>query len=264
MKCPEVTRLYKFYAYNANSLAVLLDKAVWFSKPGTLNDPFDIDIDFHMPTISPCELKYMICAAKGMPGLSKAQLEQYEALERDIPNLSCDDYEGIRRCFNTDSNNRFREDRKNWGVFCMSATNENILMWSHYADHHKGFCVEFLRSPENCLGNSDKTRPVNYSCQYPKPNPFDEKSYDEVFFTKAIGWKHEEEWRILDDEGDVARPLPGDITAIIFGLQMSAVHRRTVINILSSNPSILLRTAGKVPNEFRLKIVDCKPEDLFE
>ena len=28
-------------------------------------------------------------------------------------------------------------------VACFSETKESILMWSHYADNHKGFCVEY-------------------------------------------------------------------------------------------------------------------------
>ncbi|MGM3299107.1 DUF2971 domain-containing protein, partial [Bacillus cereus group sp. BC229] len=32
-------------------------------------------------------------------------------------------------------------------------------MWSHYADQHQGFCVEFNRDKNNSLG-SRKTLPV--------------------------------------------------------------------------------------------------------
>jgi hypothetical protein len=28
-------------------------------------------------------------------------------------------------------------------IFCLSAINNNLLMWSHYSDCHKGFCIEY-------------------------------------------------------------------------------------------------------------------------
>ncbi|TOC13300.1 hypothetical protein CGJ90_24575, partial [Vibrio parahaemolyticus] len=35
-----------------------------------------------------------------------------------------------------------------FGICSLSKTFENILMWSHYADNHKGFVVEF-ETPTN-------------------------------------------------------------------------------------------------------------------
>ena len=32
------------------------------------------------------------------------------------------------------------------GVLCLSACDNSILMWSHYADEHKGFCIGFNNS----------------------------------------------------------------------------------------------------------------------
>lgn len=28
-------------------------------------------------------------------------------------------------------------------ILCLTQSHDNFLMWSHYADHHRGFCVEF-------------------------------------------------------------------------------------------------------------------------
>jgi hypothetical protein len=205
----------------------------------------------------------MIDAAKRKPGISRQKLRAYEDLERSIPNLKRDDYETIKDIFNKISNNQFREDRRNWGVFCMSESNKNLQMWSHYADHHKGFCVEFLRSSKNYLGNLEKTRPVIYSCEYPAADPTsdgrEEYCYDDLFFTKAKGWAYEKEWRMLNDKGDVLEPLPGDISAIIFGLKMPLQHRARIKNILSKTTGIIFQRAERVPNQFNLKIVDCKP-----
>jgi hypothetical protein len=42
---------------------------------------------------------------------------------------------------------------KELGVVCLSEINNDILMWSHYADGHTGFCIEFERSEINPTGN---------------------------------------------------------------------------------------------------------------
>ncbi|MBK8112877.1 MAG: DUF2971 domain-containing protein [Saprospiraceae bacterium] len=41
--------------------------------------------------------------------------------------------------------NSFLRERflKSHNVFCLSEENDNLLLWSHYADCHKGYCVEY-------------------------------------------------------------------------------------------------------------------------
>jgi hypothetical protein len=29
------------------------------------------------------------------------------------------------------------------GIYCVSTNYDDVLMWSHYADSHKGICLEF-------------------------------------------------------------------------------------------------------------------------
>lgn len=134
-------------------------------------------------------------------------------------------------------NEKFRDDTKDLGVFCMCEHPEDIPMWSHYADIHRGFCIQFVRNPKNKLGNIEMTRPVLYSREYPSPDPFTENGreriYDELFFTKAKGWEYEKEWRMLNEQGDIELPVPGAISAVIFRLNMPKPQRKTIKNILS-------------------------------
>ena len=135
-------------------------------------------------------------------------------------------------------------------------------MWSNYADCHKGFCVEFIRSSQNILGNIDITNPVIYSCNFLSPSPFSDEgrnsSFDDLFLTKSKEWSYEKEWRLINEKGDITLPLPGDISAIIFGLKMPLKNKKTIKNIFAGNPNIIYRQAEKVPNSFKLKIVDCE------
>jgi hypothetical protein len=254
MKYPEITHLHKFYTFNAHSLSVLINKKVWFSKPATLNDPFDIDIDFTY-SISPSNFNYMIKILKSQNGISNERLEELREIEQKIPDQNA--LNEMSRAMNK----KFRDDRKKWGVFCMCESPKNILMWSHYADRHRGFCIQFARSPKNKLGNIEMTRPVSYGCEYPSPDPYTENGmeriYDELFFTKAKGWEYEKEWRMLNEKGDIELPIPGDISSIIFGLNMPEPQRKTIKNILSDKQEINNLQAIKVKNKFELEIIEC-------
>jgi|AntAceMinimDraft_9_1070365.scaffolds.fasta_scaffold04417_2 hypothetical protein len=252
MEYPAIKYLYKFYSYNVHSLSVLINNKVRFSKPEALNDPFDIDIDFISP-ISPDNFVYKMKVLKNNGMISKEQFEDYE---KYIP-----DHEALNEISEI-MNEKFRDDIKKWGVFCMCEHPKNILMWSHYADHHKGFCVKFIRNEKSQLGDIEKTRPVNYSCKYPSPDPFSEngmeKLFDELFFTKAKNWEYEKEWRMLNEEGGIELLVPGKITAIIFGLKMPVQERETIKNILSHRKNISFLKTIKVKNRYELEIVEVK------
>ncbi len=248
MKYPEITRLYKFYAYNVNSLSVLINRAFWFTKPDSFNDPFDCKVPFDN-RINLEELRRFLPRYRRYRGISKKQAE------KDIQQII--DSKG-------QADTKFTEvwsivlkaadeDLRNSGVFCLSQCNTNILMWSHYADNHKGFCIEFVRGPQNVLGDYDKTRPVKYRAEYPVISPLSLKAPDLKFWSKAADWKYEKEWRLINPQGDIEIPLSVEIFAIIFGLDMTERHKTTIRNIV---PNTRYRQCTKVSNQFGLKIVD--------
>lgn len=67
-----------------------------------------------------------------------------------------------------------QEVRKNTGIYCFTKSEDNILMWSHYANEHKGICLEFDHSDPDLFTAAK----VNYCCDYPKVNYFT-STYDE-------------------------------------------------------------------------------------
>lgn len=97
-------------------------------------------------------------------------------------------------------------------IGCLTTSYENKLMWSHYADSHKGFCIEYDFSTDIKKANSLILLPVVYSDERVQV-PFDIKlgDYDRDFnvrkkantimfenlFTKDRVWTYENEWRIL-------------------------------------------------------------------
>ncbi len=51
------------------------------------------------------------------------------------------------------------------GVLTLSESPEQILLWSHYADDHKGICLEF--DVERCASQFPRLQPVRYSSDAP-------------------------------------------------------------------------------------------------
>ncbi|WP_428851637.1 DUF2971 domain-containing protein [Imbroritus primus] len=83
---------------------------------------------------------------------------------------------------------------KNTGVFCTSKDNTHPLMWSHYADNHRGVCIGFSAlMPPLALA-----QPVIYSPTRPVlkfgNNP-DEIS--KALCHKADFWQYEREYRVI-------------------------------------------------------------------
>lgn len=87
---------------------------------------------------------------------------------------------------------------KECGIFSMSKNNNNILLWSHYANSHAGICIEF-KVDEEFFGHASK---ITYSDDYPKVDYlkniiFDKNQADKAILTKSKLWQYEEEYRII-------------------------------------------------------------------
>lgn len=103
---------------------------------------------------------------------------------------------------------------KFFGILSLTQTNDNITMWSHYAQNHEGFVIEF--DPENKFFNKRRTendslgflRKVKYSAERPdielisfkKPvNEFVEFIATNILYTKSQDWSDEKELRLVSD-----------------------------------------------------------------
>ncbi len=65
-------------------------------------------------------------------------------------------------------------------------------MWSHYADHHRGFCVGFRFWPTN-NNYFQYARKVEYQEELPKPQLYEdtEEFVKKVFLIKSKQWEYE-------------------------------------------------------------------------
>jgi DUF2971 family protein len=162
-------------------------------------------------------------------------------------------------------------------IFCVSEVNDDLLMWAHYADEHKG-CVIKLTLPENppgcwSLGKVQYTEdlPVHETTEQMVDSMLGlwcsdpEETAKKLLFTKSCHWAYEREWRrIVKHEGtdnlkegyhciDITKE---NILAVYLGLKMAEKDELNIVRILKENLSnVEIYKAEKDKNRFRLNFI---------
>lgn len=244
MKAPDF--LYKYQRLTAHSLAAQLNESVWLAKPSTFNDPFDCAL-----TLSKDSLNGAI--GHVIERLVRDAIEAGHSVE-SIRAITDDDREAFEKLRDS-----LRNTANNVGVLSLAATPSHMLMWSHYADQHKGFCVEYDCREGTDLRNMAK--PVIYLDEYPPlsiediSGPNKNRFLSVALFSKAKHWEYEQEWRVVQAEGNRVFSAPSKVTAIIFGVKMSLEDRVMMKSALRSKPWIEFREAKLADGKFEIDIV---------
>ena len=236
---PLPTHLYKYHQFSATALSNLVGRKIWFSRPSSFNDPYDCRIA-PKTEISDESIERFLKAKFGdQRGAELASKHRgtdgkfdKDTLEQLQQRLS-EDFEKLRHEM---SNNR--------GVCCLSAKKDDLLMWSHYADSHKGFCLEFCTSDERFA----RAQKVEYSKVIPTVDPVaavlgeGHSARTAMIFTKMKCWEYEEEWRIFHKKPSTAYGYGVNaLTGIYFGSEMERAHIEIIALILKNSPTKLYR-----------------------
>jgi hypothetical protein len=215
--------IFKFYPISFSLVKTLLYKEVWFSSLKSFNDPFEAEFKIKSTGGELDEYAHYFYSTymdyQGEP-LNYVMMKYHENPEYLFKDLK-------------DTYRDFLDER--YGVSCFSRKYNNILMWSHYADSHKGVCLVFNKQKlyENFKKNeikifepediyTDKLIEVKTSFTHKKAT-FDNS--DVVIQKKSKLWEYEEEVRFILDlsKNHKNRFVPFDTThleAIILGDQV--------------------------------------------
>lgn len=109
-------------------------------------------------------------------------------------------------------------------ISCFSENKDSILMWSYYADSHKGVCLEFDFGNEVWAKKCNK---VQYS------NHFNVNSKNNHYFIKSSQWQHEQEWRIVKRGSEYEQM--DNIVSIYLGSRMAYEERQEFIKLAIQN-----------------------------
>lgn len=249
------TVFYKYRPISKYTDSLLINNELYFNHPDNFNDPFDCKLDcYHKGTrdewiafftqrgIHPVEahniireyLKKGIMKQKSngilLDNTKKNNLELYK------------DVNGI-----LDVGNKLRP-------CCFSELSNNILMWSHYAQDHKGICLIFKSVDIGDYCSLPLSSPhllpfckVKYTDDKPKKvNLLDMNNEEEItrimefMRIKSKNWEYEKERRLLatiyDREGKETIKFQKDALAgVIFGLNIEPDAARHIKELVDEH-----------------------------
>ncbi len=210
--------------------SVLIDSQLYFSTPIQLNDPFDSKITFDY---------------KASEDKKKIKLKElYRARYPDAPayevNKKVREVIKQKKHLHMDSFGDQNAYNEKFGICCFTKKNNNILMWSHYADSHKGICYIFNHKKNDMFWGS--AHEIKYRNKYPffKYYYFNtEEVIVDILLTKYIDWKYEEEWRLVAFPKQINQAkqpglIPFDSTSllgVILGAKISDKDKNLVFKV---------------------------------
>lgn len=257
----QVIYRYKYLPFNEGSLQTILGGTIKFSNALDFNDPFDCHPHFDLTHISemPNLKPELFRAAAQRRGLSPAQRLARKG-------------EFLARLRESIQNGSFRRDQvKNIGVVSLSRNGNNVLMWSHYGDLHRGFMLEF-RIP--IFGNTSDSVvaldrllpfPVKYQSKRPSIKIGQELPDDvveKILLTKSKDWAYEQEERVVyQGRGPGIYSYRRDeiLASVVTGLKMPAADRQKLELAVrhaakSGLQGLALYDAREIPTDFGISI----------
>lgn len=121
------------------------------------------------------------------------------------------------------------------GVCCLSQKYNNLLMWAHYGNDHKGVVLKFKMDKD--LSFFSPLFKVDYCADFPKYNYFkNNKGLDHIQVkTKSIDWAYEEEMRIIKEKEGLYQFNKIALFSIYFGLRTPQDEIDNIIKLATEN-----------------------------
>ena len=240
--------IYKYVSQGA-ARKIITNCSVRFGRPSGMNDPFDVYLE-DLFNLTVKELQ-----ARAIPelldllltnpahfqkfvGADPAEIERVVAIMNSIPpHERPAHYAIIAAALFEENDEAFAEMSRsleierqqivaqfeNTALFCITRSRDNLLMWAHYADQHRGIVLGFRPDMERDSFLA-VAKPVQYSDRRPAfYRGLDEKiamnrpwTADEItefrnalIYSKSTHWSYEEELRI-----DIPHGVPAGQEAI--------------------------------------------------
>ena len=258
-------RLYKYRKFNASTLRLISQGEAYYADPRTFNDPLDcrpvIRIDTDVQALEKVCYRMLVLVHGKPRALDIMNNHRYLSTEygnfrKDQAATDCYT-EGLRQ----EIKGLLYEEMRENGVLSLGARWDCPLMWSHYADEHRGLCIEYNVANHKC----DQLSKVDYasSGEIAVSDLFSWKVrgsdaarvsvHNAFFYAKAGQWRYEREWRdVATTSGAVDSPFA--ISAIHFGLRCDYAVVTSVVKLFSNaSRKIAFFDIYREDESFRLK-----------
>jgi hypothetical protein len=159
------SRLYKYRRFSKEHFDALRRNVLWLSSPDRLNDPYEASVSFDLDRFSvedrtPQEFLDFMTTRKKTRRRSKPQplvrpirsdqwrrrifSELAEEMEAGPKEALLTYIEAFFKQYHEEQIRRMSDAfRRGFSVLSMSENCSSTLMWAHYSDGHKGFCIEY-------------------------------------------------------------------------------------------------------------------------
>ncbi|WP_026709284.1 DUF2971 domain-containing protein [Flavobacterium frigidarium] len=257
-KYPRTVYKYRNWEDNYHK-KILTDNEIFLSPPNLFNDPFDCRIYDDYSWVYD-EQKRNAHIEKSLIENKDYIIKEHGSIEKGrkliVENFA---YPVIFQARSEKSADDFND--KHIGIVSFAENCDSILMWSHYANHHKGFSVGFDERKLKVSGLFDLCESVIYSEEMPNLYIDDRRTKKiNVQLHKSIEWEYEREYRAISlfNNEQIKKPShrivnfnDSYIKEIVFGLLTPEEHKKEIAEI-AKNKNIPLFEMKKIPLKFKL------------
>lgn len=275
-------KVFKFRSGNENDLDALFENFMWFSGLSDLNDPYEgyasfenagIDDDFRE--------RFLASVYAKQPKKEVSPEVEASVYRKDYEadtGTSFSDYVDAKAIEIIES---FYDEHKNdFKILSLSLAKDshehpaplnNMLMWSHYANGFKGFCVEYdyekLKTSIETNANIElATSQVKYATDGKLPTAqmktFMQSTIDDsrdfsleilsAFTKKEQSWSYENEVRFMSEKGGKHYYSPDCINAVYISEKTPNWLKSSLLSNLSlKKADIKIYLVGLHPREYK-------------
>lgn len=138
------------------------------------------------------------------------------------------------------------------GVCSFSTCRDNKVMWSHYSNCYKGYCIEYKIKNKNQImhnflpvvykrniNNNITVKLIEFAMENIVRNltageiPTNIGSFNELLCTKDKDWAYQSEWRLIGDAN--ARSEQFVVERIYLGFDVSVSNEKKIVNCAKKN-----------------------------
>lgn len=234
---PPPRYLFKYRTVDSQDIELTFTESkAFFPCPRDFNDPFDF-----RPNILPADRE------------ERARIVERSAINKGLSRTHR--HKAVRWSRRQDVKSMVQQSVtktvNGYGVYSLSERADELLMWSYYANGHKGFCLIFSATEYPFW----LSLPVYYRDEYPTVRAidigYDLDTYYKLILTKSSHWKHERERRLvtfpeqpripkLVGSGRGWHEFPAEsLVGVILGAKMSSDDKRIVRGWCAQSPKEL-------------------------
>lgn len=289
----ENKRIYKYFSINEYLFMTLINRELFFSNPKNFNDPYDSTPRFNLTENKQLVSTYFeflkvsfntweeFTNSNRMIGENIEELFQIMNFYK-IPNI-------FDKLWDKDSTKLqitlykhflfILNSIHKFGVCCFSTTPNSPLMWSHYANNHKGICIEFLTEDKDGVPLFKKEEKKNFILEKVdySDNPinfFREKLPTEdgdvntkILTTKSSKWSYEEEIRFVTEHQGLLKFNPKCLNKIIFGTRTTSKEIYTICSLIGhyygrQNSEITFKKSQMLFDEYHMSTENMTLNDI--